>query len=88
MCASIKDGENEQIVPLRLPEGSVAGDVVTIGNFKRTPINEINPKKSQWDQVKGKVNTNKDGKAVYDGEHEWKTSKGNVTATLKNAVIS
>ncbi len=88
MCASIGSGNSEKIEALIPPGGCQPGDPVYISGFERDPIEEIHPKRSQWDKVKDKVTTDADGIAVFDGNNAWKTDKGYVTSGLLSATIS
>jgi methionine--tRNA ligase beta chain len=85
LCANGSDGSVE---PLRPPEGSQAGDQVFIGDFPRQPVQQLNPKKNPWDNVKEDFVVNASKTAVYkDGV--WKTNKGIIhTKSLTNAKIS
>lgn len=61
---------------------------MTIGNFPRVPVAELNPKKNPWDDVKASLKVNNDCVACF-GESEWTTPKGKVkTPTLKQVHIS
>jgi len=88
MCSKTGEGDDDKIEALIPPKGSEPGDLISIGDFERSPVPEINPKKSQWDLVSKLVKTNSDGVAVFDQVHVWKTQKGEVTSTLINAIIS
>ena len=87
LCAS-QPGEDGAIEPLRPPEGSQPGDPITIGNFPRCPVPELNPKKNPWDEVKDHLKVNENCVASF-GSCEWTTPKGQVkTVSLKNVQIS
>jgi aminoacyl tRNA synthase complex-interacting multifunctional protein 1 len=77
LCAT-DDKDNTE--PIRPPAGSQPGDAVTIGDFPRLPVPELNPKKSPWDVVKDQLLINEDKVATYDLKHEWKTDKGLITS--------
>ena len=87
LCAS-ETAEDGAIEPLRPPEGSQPGDQITIGNFPRCPVPELNPKKNPWDDVKEELKVNENLVASY-GNCEWTTLKGKIkTNSLKNVKIS
>ena len=87
LCAS-EEGETGLIEALRPPEGSQAGDLITIGNFPRTPVAELNPKKNPWDEVKESLKVNGSNVACF-GDAEWTTPRGKIqTVSLKNVKIS
>jgi len=85
LCASAADGSVE---PLKAPEGSEPGDLVSIENFPRTPVETLNPKKSPWDEVKAELTVDAFKVAQYKKENTWTTPKGKITvATLDNSTI-
>jgi tRNA-binding EMAP/Myf-like protein len=85
LCASRTDGSIE---PLRPPVGSEPGDLVTISNYERLPVPELNPKKNPWDDVKNDLTTDAFKVAQYKNENTWTTPKGKITVkTLNNSTI-
>jgi methionine--tRNA ligase beta chain len=86
LCASDANGNIE---PIRPPAGSQAGDAVHIGEFARTPVAELNPKKSPWEAVQPEMTVNSSNIAVYQGSSQWHTDKGLITTkSVNNAKIS
>ena len=86
LCASREDGSVE---PLKPPMGSEAGDLVTIENFPRTPVDVLNAKKNPWDDVKAELTIDAFKVAQYKKENTWTTPKGKITVDkLDNSVIS
>lgn len=86
LCASREDGTVE---PLKCPEGSEPGDLVSVENFPRTPVDQLNAKKNPWDEVKADFTVDAFKVAQYKLEHTWTTPKGKITVTnLNNATIS
>ena len=85
LCATDSQGKTE---PIRPPEGSKEGDLVSIGDFPRLPIAEIN-KKSPWDAVKDDIKINDDKLATYKNDSIWKTDLGAIHSKfVTNAPIS
>jgi len=86
LCAS---DENGNIEPIRPPAGSKPGDAITIGEYPRQPVPELNPKKSPWEQVSSEVFVNADKYATYQGTSIWRTESGIVgTKVLTGGKIS
>jgi tRNA-binding EMAP/Myf-like protein len=86
LCASKEDGSIE---PLKPPMGSEPGDLVSIGDFPRTPVPELNPKKNPWDDVKNELTVDAFKVAQYKKENPWTTPRGKITVDkLDNSVIS
>jgi methionine--tRNA ligase beta chain len=79
LCASDEKGNIE---PIRPPSGSKPGDAVTIGDYPRLPVPELNPKKNPWEQVGPEMVVNSDKLATYQGTHIWKTENGNIGTTV------
>jgi aminoacyl tRNA synthase complex-interacting multifunctional protein 1 len=86
LCASREDGSIETLKP---PIGSEPGDLVTITNFPRTPVEVLNAKKNPWDEVKNDLRIDAFKVAQYKNENTWVTPKGKITVdNLNNSVIS
>jgi methionine--tRNA ligase beta chain len=86
LCASDEKGNIE---PIRPPAGSQPGDKVHIGDFPRTPVAEINPKKSPWEIVQPEMIVTESNVATFQKTAVWKTDKGEIrTKTVNNAKIS
>lgn len=86
LCASNAEGKIE---PLRPPQGSKAGDAITINNFPRLPVAELHPKKNPWDLVKDDLTINEDKQATYAKVNLFETPNGVVTVkSLTCAKIS
>lgn len=86
LCVSDTEGRVE---PLRPPEGSEMGDLVTIGYLPREPVPD---KKNPWKKVCNFLKTNDDKEATYRDDKDtfvWHTDKGNIVApTMANGTIS
>ena len=86
LCASDEQGNIE---PIRPPVGSQPGDLVSIGDYPRTPVAELNPKKSPWEAVQPEMTVVDSNVATYQKTSVWKTDKGEIkTKSLINAKIS
>lgn len=86
LCASREDGTCE---PLKCPEGSQPGDLISVENFPRTPVEQLHPKKNPWDEVKGDFTVDANKVAQYKLDNAWTTPRGKITvANLNNATIS
>jgi aminoacyl tRNA synthase complex-interacting multifunctional protein 1 len=86
LCASDEKGNIE---PIRPPAGSQPGDKIQIGDFPRTPVAELNPKKSPWEAVQPEMTVNEQNQATYQKTAVWKTEKGEIrTKSVVNAKIS
>ena len=86
LCVSAPDGKIE---PLRPPEGSEIGDLVTIGDLPREPSND---KKNPWRKVCSFLKTNENKEATYKDDKDvfvWHTEKGKIAApSIANGTIS
>ncbi len=86
LCASDANGNIE---PIRPAAGSQPGDLVSIGDFARTPVAELNPKKSPWEVVQPEMTVDSTNTAVYQNSSKWHTPKGEITTKkVNNAKIS
>jgi methionine--tRNA ligase beta chain len=86
LCASDEKGNIE---PIRPAEGSQPGDQVFIGDYPRTPVPELNPKKNPWEAVGGDMTVIESNVATYQKSSIWKTNKGEIrTKSVINAKIS
>lgn len=82
LCAS----KDDKVEPLRPPQGSQPGDLVTIGDLPREPASD---KKTPWSKVCNDLKVNSNGQATYKNELIWKTDKGDIKApTIVDGTIS
>jgi len=86
LCAS--NDEHTVIEIVVPPEGSQVGDLVSFPGFERTPVAELNVKKSPFDEVRPDLKTDENLIVNYKGA-AMTTVKGNFKSwSLKNANVS
>jgi methionine--tRNA ligase beta chain len=68
--------EDKSVVELlQVPEGSQAGDLISVAGFERKPPAELNAKKNPWDSVATKLKIDSNGFALFE-DIKLTTEKG------------
>ena len=92
LCCSSTDGTQcEFLTP---PEGCQPGDLISFEGYERKPVEQLNPKKNHWDNVRPKLFTADDLVGCYKDDESGKslpfmTTKGPCKAsTVKEGTIT